>query len=174
MMVCVCMRVIWHHRFQRCMRYMHPLSADRVCMCNWVPSSPDSGFDPQLSYCRSLVTRAGRLAPSIPLRLSLHWLPISFRIQFKIHALIYKALSCGKPSYLANLIHLATLNKNLRFNKGPLLSAPKCKTKTGTRVFSVCAPSLWNKLPMSILSSESLTCFLQCLRTHLLGLAYPP
>ena len=110
------------------------------------------------------VTRVGCFAPSTPLRNSLHWLPISFRIQFKILTLLYKTLSSGKPSYLADLIHMATPNRNLRFNKGPLLSTPKCKTKTGTRVFSVCAPSLWNKLPLSIRSSESLTSFHQRLK----------
>lgn len=121
-----------------------------------------------------VVTRAGRFAPSIPLRRSLHWLPISSRIQFKILTLTYKTLSTGKPSYLADLIRLATPSRDLRFNKGPLLSAPKCKTKTGTRVFSVCAPSLWNRLPPCIRFSESLTCFRQRLKTHLFGLAYPP
>ena len=122
-----------------------------------------------------VIIRAGRFAPSTPpLRYSLHWLPISFIIQFNILTLTYKTLSSGKPSYLADLIHLATPNRNLCFNKGPLLSAPKCKTKTGTRVFGVCAPFLWNKLPLSIRSSESLTCFRQRLRTHLFGLAYPP
>ena len=111
-----------------------------------------------------VVTRAGRFAPSTPLRHPLHWLPISFRIQFKILTLTYKTLSSGKPSYLANLIHLATPNRNLQFNKGPLLPAPKCKTKTGTRVFSVCAPSLFNKHRLSVRSSESLTCFRQRLK----------
>ena len=121
-----------------------------------------------------VVTRAGRFAPSTPpLSHSLHWLPISFRIQFKILTLTHKTLSSGKPSYLANLIHLSTPNRYLRFNKGPLLSAPKSKPKTGTRVFSVCAPSLWNKLPLFIRSSESLTYFRQRLKTHLSGLAYP-
>ena len=135
-----------------------------------------SGFKECSTVFARVVTRAGRFAPSTPaLRHSLHWLPISFRIQFKILTLTYKTLSSGKPSYLANLIHLATPKRNLRFNKGPLLSAPcKCKTKTGTRVFSICAPSLWNKLPLSIRSSESLTCFRQRLKTHLFGLAYPP
>ena len=31
-----------------------------------------------------VVTKSGRFAPSLPLRRSLHWLPVSFRIQFKI------------------------------------------------------------------------------------------
>ena len=53
-----------------------------------------------------VVTRAGRFAPSSPLRHCLQWLPISFRIQFKILTLTYKTIFSGKPSYLANLIHL--------------------------------------------------------------------
>ena len=85
-----------------------------------------------------MVTRAGRFAPSTPFVTLSNGYPISFIIQFKILTLTYNTLSSGKPSYLANLIHLATPNRNLRFNKGPLLSAAKCKTKTGTRVFSVC------------------------------------
>ena len=83
-----------------------------------------------------VVTRASRFAPSTRLRHSLHWLPISCRIKFKILTLTYKILSSGKPSYLADLIHLATPSRNLRFNKGPLLSDPNCNTKTGTTEFS--------------------------------------
>ena len=171
-------------------RFRKHLNLDQVkCLASALVSS-------RLDYCNSLLhsvavrdmlklqrvqnclptvtTRAGRIASSIPLRHSLHWLPISFRIQFTMLTLTYKTLSSGKPSYLANLIHVATPNRNLQFNKGPLLSAPKCKTKTGTRVFSVCAPSLWNKLPVCFCSLESLTCFRQRLKTHLFGLAYPP
>ena len=113
------------------------------------------------------------LAPP-PIHQTLHWLPISFRIQFKLLALTYKTLFSGKPSYVANLIHLATPNRNLCFNKGPLLPAPKFKTKSGTKGFSVRAPSLWNKLPLVIHSSQSLTCFRQHLKTHLFGLVYSP
>ena len=92
-----------------------------------------------------VVTRAGRFAPSISHRHSLYWWPISCRIQFKIQDWF-----SGKPPYLADLIHLATPNRNLRLNNGPLLPVPECMTKTETRVFSVCAPSLWNKFPLCI------------------------
>ena len=98
----------------------------------------------------TLVPRADRNAPSTLLRHSLHWLPISFRIQFKILTLTYKTLSSGKPSYLANLIHLATPNRNLRFERGPLLvlSALKCKTKTGTSFQRLCTFSLEQSSPV--------------------------
>ena len=94
-----------------------------------------------------VVTSAGCFAPSTPLHHSLHWLPISFRIQFKVLTLTGKTLSSGKPSYLANLTHLATPSRSLQFNKGPLLSAPNCNTKAGTRVFSICAPSPGTNFP---------------------------
>ena len=70
-----------------------------------------------------VITRAGRFASSTPPPIchSLHLLPISFRIQFKTLTLTYKTLSSGKPSCLANLIHLVTPNRNLRFNKCPVL-----------------------------------------------------
>ena len=79
---------------------------------------------------------------------TLHWLPISFRIQFKMLTLTYRTLSSGKPSYL---VHLATPNRNLRLNKGLLLSAPKCKTETGTRarvVQRLCTFSLEKTSPV--------------------------
>ena len=121
-----------------------------------------------------VVTRVGRFAPSIPLRHSLHWLPISFIIQFKILTLTYKTFSSGKPSYLANLIHLVTPNRNLRFNKGPLLSAPKCKTKIGTTVVRcLCTFSLEQTSPVySFFWIPDL--FSATSKTHLFGPAYPP
>ena len=111
-----------------------------------------------------------------PLRHSLHWLPMSFRIQFKILTLTYNTLSSGKPSYLANLIRLGTPNRNLRFNKKTLsylLLSARLRPELEFSVF-VYLNSLWNKLPKSIRSSESLTCFRQRLKTYLFDLAYPP
>ena len=130
-----------------------------------------SSYTQRVQNCFArVITRAGRFAPSSALHHSLHWSPISFRIKFKVLTLTCKTLSSGKPSYLANCIHLAAPSRSLQFNKGLLLSAPNCNTKTGTRDFSVCAPSFWNKLPPCIRSSESLTCFRQCLKTHLFWL----
>ncbi len=37
---------------------------------------------------------------------TLHWLPVEFRILFKVVCLTYKALNGLAPSYLANLLHM--------------------------------------------------------------------
>ena len=40
---------------------------------------------------------------------TLHWLPIKWRIDFKVATISYKLLSTGQPSYLASSISLHTL-----------------------------------------------------------------
>ena len=111
---------------------------------------------------------------SAPLRRALHWLPVSFRIQFKISFLTFQVLSLKQPTYLSNLLSLAIPSRSLRTNKGRLLSVPRVKTKTGSRAFSSCAPVLWNELPLSVRSAESASVFRKRLKTHLFGLAFPP
>ena len=121
-----------------------------------------------------VVMRRPRLTHSAPLRRALHWLPVSFRIQFKISFLTYRLLTLKQPSYLSSLISEAIPCRLLRTNKGLLLSVPRVKTKTGSRAFSSCAPVLWNDLPLSVRSAESASVFRKRLKTHLFGLAFPP
>ena len=40
----------------------------------------------------------------------LHWLPISYRIQYKILLLVYKCLNGMGPDYLSNMFHYANYN----------------------------------------------------------------
>ena len=151
---------------------------------------------PRLDYCNSLlhrlpvadihklqrvqntlsrvVTRSIPSAHSAPLRRSLHWLPVVFRIQYKINFLTYRLLTDKQPSYLFSLISKAIPSRSLRTNHGCLLSVPRTKTKTGERSFSVCAPLLWNRLPLSVRSSDSSEIFCKRLKTYLFGLAFPP
>ena len=51
---------------------------------------------------------SGRLSfpPSLPLLKQLQWLPVSYRINFKLPTLTYRALSTQQPLYLASLLHL--------------------------------------------------------------------
>ena len=121
-----------------------------------------------------VVMRRPRMTHSAPLRRALHWLPVSFRIQFKISFLTYRLLFFKQPSYLSSLISKSIPSRSLRTNKGPLLSVPRVKTKTGSRAFSSCAPALWNDLPLSVRSAESVSVFRKRLKTHLFGLAFPP
>ena len=121
-----------------------------------------------------VVTRAGFFAHAPPILRSLHWLPVRSRVKFKISLLTFKTLHLEQPSYLRNLLSMATPGPSLRSNQGTRLTVPRVKTVTGSRAFSYCAPSLWNSLPLSLRSSQSVPSFRKHLKTHLFGLAFPP
>ena len=55
-----------------------------------------------------VVLGAPRFSPSLPLLKQLHWLPVSYRIDFKLSTLTYRALST-QPTYLASLLHLSNI-----------------------------------------------------------------
>ena len=67
----------------------------------------------QNSLCR-VVTRSSKYCHITPQLKKLHWLPIKYRIQFKIGLITYKTLNLGKPVYLRELIHPYTSSRNTR------------------------------------------------------------
>ena len=76
-----------------------------------------------------------------------------------------------KPVYLRSLIATSLPSRSLRSNRGISLSAPRIKTNSGARAFSSCAPSLWNNLPLFVLSATSVATFRRRLKTYLFDLA---
>ena len=52
------------------------------------------------------------------------------------------------------------------------LSVPRVKNNTRARAFHSYAPSLWNNLPLSVLSANSVATFKKYLKTHLFDLAF--
>ena len=121
-----------------------------------------------------VVTKSPPFTRSVPLLGSLHWLPVKYRVHFKISFLTYKALHEDQPVYLRSLIAISLSSRSLRSNRGITLSIPRIKTNTGARAFSSCAPSLWNNLPLSVRSATSVATFRRCLKTYLFNLAFPP
>ena len=111
-----------------------------------------------------------------PLLFNLHWLPVKFRIDFKILLLTYKAINGLAPFYLKELTNLKEPCKyKLRSDcDGLLLNTVKFKTLTtlGDRSFAVAAPQLWNSLPYAIRSSPSVASFKQTLKTFLFQKAF--
>ena len=71
-----------------------------------------------------VVTKAPRFSRSTPL-LKLHWLPIKFRIQFKICTFVFRCLNDGQPSYLSSLLFSADSVKHLRSNNTNKLKVPR-------------------------------------------------
>ena len=97
----------------------------------------------------------------------LHWLPVHYRIQFKIATLIYKTLATCQPSYLYNLLQLHQPSGALRSSTQQLLQVLYMSTDFGRRAFSYSSPAPWNSIPTSIKNFPSLYCFKRHLKFHL-------
>jgi hypothetical protein len=103
----------------------------------------------------------------------LHWLPISFRIQFKVLLLCYKSLHGKGPQYLQELLTPYQPARSLRSASSNYLVVPKSNLKTyGDRAFCVAGPTLWNSLPIKIRNSPSVDVFKKNLKTHLFKIAF--
>ena len=121
-----------------------------------------------------LVTKSPPFTRSLPLLRSLHWLPVKFRILFKINVLTYKTLHEKQPVYLHSMLATSIPFRSLRSNNDNSLSVPRVKTNTGPRAFHSCAPSLWNNLPLSVRLTSSVATFKKYLKTHLFDLTFLP
>ena len=125
-----------------------------------------------------VVTGARRRDPMTRHLKDLHWLPISYRIDFKIAVLTWRCINGCAPSYLSSLLHRRNLGvRTLRSSSAPSslhdLSPPSIHIKSyGKRAFSNYAPSLWNNLPVSIRSSPTLQRFRSSLKTYLFREAF--
>ncbi len=104
---------------------------------------------------------------------SLHWLPIKFRISYKILLLTYKALNGLAPAYLTSLLSRYNPSRSLRSQNSGLLVVPRiAKSTKGGRAFSYLAPKLWNSLPDNVQGSDTLSLFKSRLKTHLFSQAF--
>lgn len=115
-----------------------------------------------------LLTRANKRTHIIPILEALHWLPVSLRINFKILVLTFRALHGQAPSYIRDLLCPYMPSWRLRSLDQNLLMVPRTRFKTcGVRSFQAVAPRLWNDLPLSVRSLESVDAFKSKLKTHL-------
>ncbi|XP_075330633.1 uncharacterized protein LOC142388967, partial [Odontesthes bonariensis] len=120
-----------------------------------------------------VLTRTNSRDHISPVLASLHWLPVKFRIEFKILLLTYKALNDRAPSYLKDLIVRYFPNRALRSQTAGLLEVPRVsKSRMGGRAFSYQAPQLWNKLPVNVREADTLSTFKTRLKTFLFDKAY--
>ena len=184
----VCRSCFYHIRdIRRIRRYLnlenaktlaHAMVTSRLDYCNsllYGIADKDVNRLQRVQNCLArVVTKSPPRTRSAPLLHKLHWLPIKFRVQFKINLLTFKTLSTTQPAYLHDLLSISHPSHSLRQNKGKLLSVPRIKSKTGARAFSSCAPVLRNSLPLSLRSAGSEYTFRKQLKTYLFNLAYPP
>ena len=136
--------------------------------------SPSYKFDRlqkvQDSLARVVVPSVRRHHHITPTLKELHLLPIRLRIDFKIASLTYKTLHIQQPAYLFELLTPYNTTRNLRSTDKHLLTVPDIRSANGRRSFAFAAPTVYNSLPLSLRSCQSLPLFLTGLKTHL----FPP
>ena len=112
-----------------------------------------------------MITGSNHFEGAKHLLFQLHWLPISFRIDFKILLLTFKSIHGEGPEYLRELLVEYAPGRNLRSSSRDHLVQPRTHSRHGDRAFSAAAPRLWNSLPASVKSSPSVDSFKTSLKT---------
>ena len=135
----------------------------------------------KLQRLQNAVVRCVHLLPRhspdsiTPLLKQLHWLPVPYRIKYKLSLTIHKAIYHNSPDYLASLLHLHT----------PITPLHTCSSNTfiittphlhklhssNIRSFVFSAPYHWNSLLNHLQTTPS---FKRHLKTYYFSLAFPP
>ena len=128
----------------------------------------------QLSFVIKLsCTRTRGREHITPVLKSLLWLPVRFRIDFKVLLLVFKCLNGLGPSYLSDLLLPYQPPRTLRSSGTGLLTIPQVSSKKhGEAAFSCYGPRLWNRLPENLRVAQTVEVFQKRLKTHLFNQAF--
>ncbi len=119
-----------------------------------------------------ILTRTRKSEHITPVLRSLHWLPVTFRIDFKVLLLVYKSLNGLGPKYIADMLTEYKPNRPLRSLGSSQLEIPRVHTKQGESAFSYYAARSWNQLPEEIRCAKTLATFKSRPKTHLFSCAF--
>ena len=125
------------------------------------------------NHAAKIVVRKKKLDHVTPIMISLHWLPIAYRIKYKVLLLTHKCIFGKAPGYLSSLLSLYEPGRALRSADHKLLKEKQMRLKTyGDRAFSAAAPQLWNSLPGALRKCDCEDRFKKALKTFLFKKAF--
>ncbi|XP_058052641.1 uncharacterized protein LOC131204948 [Ahaetulla prasina] len=154
----------------------HALVTSRLDYCNALYMGLPLKCTRRLQLVQNAAARVIEGAPRsshvTPLLRRLHWLPVAFRVHFKVLVTIFKALHGLGPGYLRDRLLLPhASHRPVRSHREGLLRVPSAKqcrlAAPRGRAFSVGAPTLWNELPPGLRQIPDLRTFRRELKTHL-------
>lgn len=160
-------------------KLVHAFVSSRLDYCNALLIGIPGKSLQRLQYIQNsaarILMRVRKYEHITPILHSLHWLPISTRIEYKVSLLTHQCIHGHAPSYLKELINPQTTTRSLRSTHSNLLHIPRTRLRTmGDRAFCTAAPHLWNGLPDSLRAPQSTDCFKKGLKTFLFSKAFGP
>lgn len=156
---------------------IHALVFSRLDYCNslyiGVSQKELSRLQMVQNSAARLLTGTRKQVHITPILFSLKWLPVKFRIEYKLLLFVFKSLNGLAPKYLETIVNRYSSVRPLRSSDQLLLVVPRSKLKLrGDRAFSVAGPRLWNSLPLSIRSAQTISSFKSLLKAYLFNMAF--
>ena len=152
------------------------LVISRLDYCNAVlvglPNSLLEKLQRVMNTTTRVVTNSSYDASITQMLKELHWLPIRYRINFKIAVVTFRSYHKLSPRYVFDMIQLYEPTRNLRSVNSRQLVVPRNRTRFGDRAFSHCAPIIWNSSPLDIRNCDSEPHFRKKLKTFLFRKAF--
>ena len=107
-----------------------------------------------------LISRTKKHQQITLILVSLHWLPVHYRCQYKVLMYVFKSLHGSALVYLQELDSVYQPTRSLRSEKCALIKSPRIRAKTyGERRFDKAAATPWNILHGQLRNEQSLSCF---------------
>ena len=117
-----------------------------------------------------------RRIPISPYLISLHILPIKFRIMFKIALMTNKCFHNLAPAYIKDMLsfHQPIVSHYVTSKTDHLTLKPKLGLNfvKSQAMFCFAAPEVWNVLPLTVRHSDSVSQFKRHLKSHYFSLAF--
>ena len=90
-----------------------------------------------------LLTQSHRREHITPVLAALHWLPVCYRIDFKIILFVFKLLNDLAPPYLSVFLHLHSPSRSIMSADQLFLAVPKTRLKTHLFLLFFVCELLW-------------------------------
>lgn len=124
------------------------------------------------NWAAKLICQALKHDHATPCLHQLHWLPVEDRIIFKVLVTIFKCLGETAPEYLSAILSrhrparegLRSATDTTRLAEHSIIGTLK---SAESRSFFYTGPRIWNKLPVSMRESDTLSGFKRALKTYL-------